>query len=47
MRLKEEMDSNLEILSGDARYTAEDRALLAEFSAKLYDTETIKKMKVE
>ena len=47
MRLKEEMDANLEILSGKATYTPEDRALLAEFSAKLYDTDAIKKMKVE
>jgi predicted aldo/keto reductase-like oxidoreductase len=47
MRLKEEMDANLEILSGKATYTPEDRALLAEFSAKLYDTDAIKKMRIE
>jgi predicted aldo/keto reductase-like oxidoreductase len=47
MRLKEEIDANIEILSGDATYTLEDRALLAEFSAKLHDTDTIKKMRVE
>jgi predicted aldo/keto reductase-like oxidoreductase len=47
MRLEGEIDANLKILSGDATYTAADRALLAEFSAKLYDTEAIKKMKVE
>ena len=47
MRLKEEIDANLKILSGDATYTPDDRALLAEFSAKLYDTEAIKKMKIE
>jgi predicted aldo/keto reductase-like oxidoreductase len=47
MRLKEEIDANIEILSGKATYTLEDRALLAEFSAKLYDTDTVKKMKVE
>jgi predicted aldo/keto reductase-like oxidoreductase len=47
MRLKEEIDANLEILSGKATYTPEDRALLAEFSAKLYDTDAIKKMRIE
>jgi len=47
MRLKEEIDANIKILSGDTTYTLEDRALLAEFSAKLYDTDAIKKMRVE
>jgi len=47
MRLKEEIDANLKILSSDATYTPKDRSLLAEFSATLYDTDTIKKMKVE
>ena len=47
MRLKEEIDANVRILPGDATCTLEDRALLAEFSAKLYDTEAIKRLKVE
>jgi uncharacterized protein len=47
MRLKEEIDANLRILSGDGTYTPEDRALLAEFSAKLYDTNAIKKLRIE
>jgi len=47
MRLREEIDANLKVLSGDVAYTAEDRALLAEFSAKLYDADAIKKMRVE
>lgn len=47
MRLTEEIDANLKILSGDLTYTMEDRALLAEFSAKLYDTDAIKKLKIE
>jgi predicted aldo/keto reductase-like oxidoreductase len=47
MRLKEEIDANIKILSGSAAYTSEDRALLAEFSAKLYDTDAIKRLKVE
>lgn len=47
MRLKEEIDANIKTLSGAATYTLEDRALLAEFSAKLYDTDAIKKMRIE
>ena len=47
MRLKNEIDANLKILSGDATYTPEDRALLAEFSTKLYDTNAIKKLRIE
>jgi uncharacterized protein len=47
MRLKEEIDANIKVLSGDATYTLEDRALLTELSAKLYDTDAIKKMRIE
>jgi hypothetical protein len=47
MRRKEEIDANLKILFGDTTYTLEDRALLAEFSAKLFDTATIKKMRID
>ena len=47
MRLKKEIDANLKVLAGDSAYTAEDRALLAEFSAKLYDSAAMKKLKVE
>jgi len=47
MRLKEEIDANIAVLSGNTTYTLEDRALLAEFSAKLYDTDAMKKLKVE
>ena len=47
MRLKEEIDANIKLLAGEAAYTLEDRALLAEFSAKLYDTDAIKKMRTE
>ena len=35
MRLKEEIDANVKIVSGDTTYTAEDRDLLAEFSTQL------------
>jgi predicted aldo/keto reductase-like oxidoreductase len=47
MRLKEEIDANLKVLSGDVTYTLDDRALLAEFSARLFDTDAIKKLRVE
>jgi hypothetical protein len=47
MRLKEEIDANIKALCGDLTYTSNDRALLAEFSAKLYDTDEMKKLKVE
>ena len=35
MRLREEIDANIKILSGEVAYTLEDRELLAEFSAML------------
>jgi predicted aldo/keto reductase-like oxidoreductase len=47
MRLKEEVDANLHTLAGEVKYTLEDRALLAEFCAKAYDSDAIKAMKVE
>jgi predicted aldo/keto reductase-like oxidoreductase len=47
MRLKEEIDANIKILSSGGACTPEDRALLAEFSAKLHDSEAVKKMRVE
>ena len=47
MRLKEEIDANIKILSGDPTCTSEDRALLAEFSAKLFETDTVKKFRIE
>ncbi|MCX7427056.1 MAG: hypothetical protein NTW96_15710, partial [Planctomycetia bacterium] len=47
MRVKEELDANLKVLAGDTIYTLEDRALLAEFSAMLYDTDAVKKMRIE
>ncbi|UCE48048.1 MAG: aldo/keto reductase [Phycisphaerales bacterium] len=47
MRLKEEIDANIKTLSGDITYTVDDRALLAEFSAKAYDSDAIKKMKID
>ena len=47
MRLEGEIDANIKALSGDATYTPNDRALLAEFSAKAFESDTIKKMRVD
>ncbi|MBP7937147.1 MAG: aldo/keto reductase [Phycisphaerae bacterium] len=47
MRLKEDVDANIKILRGDTTYTPEDRDLLAEFSSRLFDTDAIKKLRIE
>jgi len=47
MRLQEEVDANIKTLSGDAKYTLDDRALLSEFCAEAYDSDAIKAMKVD
>jgi len=47
MRLEGEIDANIKTLSGDTTYTPNDRALLAEFSAKAFESDTIKKMRVD
>ena len=47
MRLKEEVDANIRTLTGDVKFTSDDRALLAEFAAKAFDSNAIKAMKVE
>lgn len=47
MRLKNEIDANIKTLSGDVKYTLGDRALLAEFCTKAYDSDAIKKMRVD
>ena len=47
MRMKEEIDANIAILGGDTTYTLDDRAVLAEYSARLYDSAAIKKMRIE
>jgi predicted aldo/keto reductase-like oxidoreductase len=47
MRLKEEIDANIKTLSGDVTYTLDDRALLAEFCAKAFDSDAIKGMRID
>jgi predicted aldo/keto reductase-like oxidoreductase len=47
MHLQGQIDANIQVVSGDTTCTAEDRALLSEFSAKLYETDAVKKFRVE
>lgn len=47
MRLEKEVDANIKTLSGDVTYTVDDRALLAEFCVKAYDSDAIKAMKID
>jgi len=47
MRLEQDIEANTKTLSGDITYTADDRALLAEFCAKAYDSDAIKKMRID
>ncbi len=47
MRLRKDVDENIETLSGDVTCTAEDRALLKAYCARAYESDAIKKMKIE
>ena len=47
MRLEREVDANIKTLSDDVTYTLDDRALLAEFSARALDSDAIKAMRVD
>jgi predicted aldo/keto reductase-like oxidoreductase len=47
MRLPAEVDANIAALSRPAPFTAADRDLLAEFSAKLYESPAMKQMRIE
>jgi predicted aldo/keto reductase-like oxidoreductase len=47
MRVKSEIDANIETLQGDLAYTVADRALLAEFSLRAYESDTLKAMRVD
>jgi predicted aldo/keto reductase-like oxidoreductase len=47
MRLQKEIDANIETFSGNVTYTTDDRALLAEYCAKAYDSPLIKRMKLD
>ncbi len=47
MRLKEEIDANIRILAGRSPYTSDDRALLAEFSVQAFESDAIRKMRID
>jgi predicted aldo/keto reductase-like oxidoreductase len=47
MRLEKEIDANIKTLADDVTYSLDDRALLAEFCAKAYNTDVFRKMKVD
>lgn len=47
MRFRHEIDANIKILAGDTAYTKDDRTLLAAYSAKAFESDAIKKMKIE
>ncbi len=47
MRLKKDINANIKILHGDTSYTQEDRALLAEFSVKAYESDPLRKFRIE
>lgn len=47
MRLKAEVDANIKVLTGNAASTPADHALLADYSAKLYETPAFRKLRVE
>jgi predicted aldo/keto reductase-like oxidoreductase len=47
MHVKEQIDGNIQIFTGDVTYTPQDRSLLSEFSAMLYETSTVQKMRIE
>jgi len=47
MRLEAEIDANIKTLAGDVTYTLDDRALLAGFCTKAYDSDAIRAMKID
>lgn len=47
MRLKPEIDANIATMTGDLTYTTADRAALAEFCARVYESDAVKKMRIE
>jgi len=47
MRLRREIDANIQTIAGGPTFTEADRALLSEFCPRVLKTEPIRKMKVE
>ncbi len=47
MRLEEEVAANIKTLTNDNTYTADDRALLTEFSARVFESNMIKRLRID
>jgi predicted aldo/keto reductase-like oxidoreductase len=47
MRLKSDIDANIETLAGQTTFTPADRSALSEFCEKAYESDAIKKLKIE
>lgn len=47
MRFPHEIDANIRVLNGDTTYTLKDRALLAEYTARAYESEAIRGLRVD
>jgi predicted aldo/keto reductase-like oxidoreductase len=47
MRLLEEVDANIQTLAGDVTYTSDDRSLLAEYSAKAFESDALRRMRID
>jgi len=47
MRLPHEIDANIDTLTRDTTYTANDRTLLKDYCAQAYESDMVKKLKVE
>jgi predicted aldo/keto reductase-like oxidoreductase len=47
MRLRPEIDANIRTLTGNLTYTPADRAVLAGYCARAYETDAIKKLRIE
>ncbi len=47
MRLQSDIDENIETMSGDTTFTAADRSLLTEYCAQAYESDAIKRMKID
>ena len=47
MRLEEKVAANIKTLTNDKTYTTEDRALLTEFSARVFESDMVKRMRID
>ena len=47
MRMREEVDANIQSLAGNVTYTSGDRSLLAGHNAKAFESDSLKRMRVD